>query len=139
MEIISGDEEARLSFASAYTDFGGQRPLVVLDIGGGSTEFIYGDTTGEVTFRQSFDVGSVRLTERHMKSDPPSHAELEAIDAMLDADLRRRSPRRPRASQMVGRGRHASPRCAPWRGGSSRTIPRSSTARRCASTRWTPR
>lgn len=83
VEIISGSEEARLSFASAFSDFGGQSPLVVLDIGGGSTEFIYGDTKGEVTFRHSFDVGSVRLTERHVKTDPPSHAELEAIDAML--------------------------------------------------------
>ena len=83
VEIISGSEEARLSFASAFSDFGGKTPLVVLDIGGGSTEFIYGDVKGEVTFRHSFDVGAVRLTERHVKTDPPSHAELEAIDAML--------------------------------------------------------
>ncbi len=83
VEIISGEEEARLSFASAYSDFGGKGPLVVLDIGGGSTEFIYGSAKGEVTFRHSFDLGSVRLTERHVKTDPPSHAELESIDAML--------------------------------------------------------
>ncbi len=84
VEIISGDEEARLSFASAFSDFGGQTPLVVLDIGGGSTEFIYGSPQGEVTFRRSFDVGSVRLTERHVKTDPPSQPELDAIDAMLN-------------------------------------------------------
>lgn len=83
VEIISGDEEARLSFASAFADFGGQQPLVVLDIGGGSTEFIYGDAAGEISFRRSFDVGSVRLTERHVRNDPPSAAEIEALDSML--------------------------------------------------------
>jgi exopolyphosphatase/guanosine-5'-triphosphate,3'-diphosphate pyrophosphatase len=60
IEIISGEEEARLSFAASAQDFGGATPLVVLDIGGGSTEFIYGDAS----FRHSFDVGSVRMTER---------------------------------------------------------------------------
>lgn len=64
VELIAGDEEARLSFASAWADFGRMGPLVVLDIGGGSTEFIYGDATGAVTWRKSYDVGSVRLTER---------------------------------------------------------------------------
>ncbi|MFZ5468536.1 MAG: Ppx/GppA family phosphatase [Myxococcota bacterium] len=63
VEIISGEREAQLSYAATHADFGGQEPLVVIDIGGGSTEFIYGDG-GEVTFRHSFDVGSVRLTER---------------------------------------------------------------------------
>ena len=101
VEIISGEEEARLSFASAFSDFGGKGPLVVLDIGGGSTEFIYGSATGEVTFRHSFDVGSVRLTERHVKTDPPSHVELESIDAMLVktfAEL----PAPPAGFKMVG-------------------------------------
>lgn len=83
VEIISGDEEARLSFASAHADFGGQQPLVVLDIGGGSTEFIYGDVKGQVGFRKSFDVGAVRLTERFIQNDPPSAAELAAIEALL--------------------------------------------------------
>jgi exopolyphosphatase/guanosine-5'-triphosphate,3'-diphosphate pyrophosphatase len=64
IEIIAGAEEARLSYASAHADFGGNQPLIVLDIGGGSTEFIYGTALGEVQFRHSFDVGSVRMTER---------------------------------------------------------------------------
>jgi exopolyphosphatase/guanosine-5'-triphosphate,3'-diphosphate pyrophosphatase len=83
VEILSGDEEARLSFASAHADFGGTQPLVVLDIGGGSTEFIFGDTTGHITYRHSFDVGSVRLTERVVKHDPPAPDELAAIEALL--------------------------------------------------------
>ena len=101
VEIISGAEEARLSFASAFSDFGGKTPLVVLDIGGGSTEFIYGDLSGGVTFRHSFDVGSVRLTERHVKTDPPSHAELEAIDSML-AKTFGELPPPPKGFKMVG-------------------------------------
>lgn len=64
IEIIAGEEEARLSYASAHADFGGKNPLIVLDIGGGSTEFIYGSADGNVMFRHSFDVGSVRMTER---------------------------------------------------------------------------
>lgn len=83
VEIISGDEEARLSFASAYADFGGKGPLVVLDIGGGSTEFIFGDGAGHVSFRRSFDVGSVRLTERHVHADPPTADELTRISVAL--------------------------------------------------------
>jgi exopolyphosphatase/guanosine-5'-triphosphate,3'-diphosphate pyrophosphatase len=83
VEVLSGDEEARLSFASAFADFGGQRPLVVIDIGGGSTEFIFGDTAGAITFRHSFDVGSVRLTERFLNGDPPAPAELAAMEDFL--------------------------------------------------------
>ena len=101
VEIISGAEEARLSFASAFSDFGGQHPLVVLDIGGGSTEFIYGSPGGEITFRHSFDVGSVRLTERHVKTDPPSPQELDAIDAMLK-DTFASLPKPPAGFRMVG-------------------------------------
>lgn len=84
VEIIAGDEEARLSFASAQADFGGAAPLIVLDIGGGSTEFIYGDAAGGVGFRRSFDVGSVRLTERWITADPPSAADRAKITAYLD-------------------------------------------------------
>ena len=87
IEIIPGDEEARLSWAAVYADFGGRSPLVVLDIGGGSTEFIFGSATGEISFRHSFDVGAVRLTERHIHTDPPTTAELDTIDAELEKSL----------------------------------------------------
>lgn len=84
VEILPGDDEARLSFASAFADFGSTRPLVVIDIGGGSTEFIFGDISGAISFRQSFDVGAVRLTERFITSDPPQRAELAAVEEHLD-------------------------------------------------------
>jgi len=82
-QILSGDEEARLSFASALADFGGKSPLVAIDIGGGSTEFIFGDAAGAISFRKSFDVGSVRMTERFLAGDPPSPDELARLAAFL--------------------------------------------------------
>lgn len=100
IEIISGDEEARLSFASAWSDFGGAQPLVVLDIGGGSTEFIFGDGTA-LSYRHSFDVGAVRMTERHIQSDPPSAYELEELDASL-AEKFAAVPKPPPNFRMVG-------------------------------------
>lgn len=82
-EILSGDEEARLSFLSAHTDFGGAAPLVVIDIGGGSTEFIFGDASGAISFRRSFDVGAVRMTERFLPGDPPAANELSDLERSL--------------------------------------------------------
>ncbi len=76
--VISGDEEARLTFRGALSGLavpGG--PVAVYDIGGGSTEIVLGD--GEaIHFATSVDIGSVRLTERTLPSDPPTAAELAA-------------------------------------------------------------
>lgn len=101
VEIISGAEEARLSWSSVFSDFGGAHPLVVLDIGGGSTEFIFGSPSGEISFRHSFDVGSVRLTERHVRTDPPSEAELTSIDSMLRETFKA-VPQATGGARMVG-------------------------------------
>lgn len=87
-EVISGQEEAALSFRGAVSTVGGlpAGPRLVVDIGGGSTELVLG--TDAPTHRISMDIGSVRLTERHLASDPPTAAEVSAatadIDAMLD-------------------------------------------------------
>lgn len=84
--VISGDEEARLTFSGAlsgldYADASGE--IAVFDIGGGSTEVVRGTLAGageaKIAYAHSFDVGSVRMTERHMKSDPPSAAEFTAV------------------------------------------------------------
>lgn len=80
-EVISGDEEARLSFigsAATLPEPAGQRLLV--DIGGGSTEFVRG-SGAEVVAATSVDVGCVRMTERHLRSDPPAAPEIEAAAA----------------------------------------------------------
>ncbi len=79
---ISGDEEARLTFAGALSGVRSVPPgarVRVFDIGGGSTEIVHGERGGALHFARSYDVGSVRLTERYVKSDPPSDSELAEV------------------------------------------------------------
>ena len=87
-EIISGREEAELGFRGATDALDLPGPYLVADIGGGSTELVLGDVDGVIA-AESLDVGSVRMTERHVTSDPTSADELAAIaedvDALLDA------------------------------------------------------
>jgi exopolyphosphatase/guanosine-5'-triphosphate,3'-diphosphate pyrophosphatase len=103
VEIISGELEAQLSFSSAHMDFARELtgPLLVIDIGGGSTEFIYGDLEGRVAFRHSFDVGAVRMTERFVHADPVSAAERAAVEAHLRATFAALPPT-PAGAQLVG-------------------------------------
>ncbi|WLP91739.1 Ppx/GppA phosphatase family protein [Gordonia sp. NB41Y] len=75
-EVITGDEEARLSFRGAVGELDAAAgPFVVTDLGGGSTEVVVGDATG-VSAAYSADVGCVRVTERALPSDPPTDAEI---------------------------------------------------------------
>ena len=76
-EVISGEEEAALAFSGATRGLAGKfpAPYLVVDLGGGSTELVLGD--GSVEAAYSMDVGSVRLTERRLVSDPPTLAEIE--------------------------------------------------------------
>jgi len=88
-EVVTGDEEARLSYVGATrTLLGGDhpQPFLVIDIGGGSTELILGSGT-EVEAARSLDIGSVRMTERHLVGDPPTHAQVEAAVAEVDLAL----------------------------------------------------
>ena len=86
-EVISGQEEAELSFRGAVSTVTGlpEGPRLVVDIGGGSTELVLG--TAAPTHRISMDIGSVRLAERHLVSDPPTEAEIAAASADIDAML----------------------------------------------------
>lgn len=99
VEIISGQLEAQLSFAAVHADFASDAagPLLVLDIGGGSTEFIYGNPAGHVDFRHSFDVGAVRLTERFVRSDPMSAEDHSRLVAHLRETFRPLPPPPPGA------------------------------------------
>ena len=88
-EVISGDEEAALSFRGATGELrarGIPGPYLVVDLGGGSTEFVRGTETVEAA--RSVDIGCVRMTERHLRSDPPDHREIAAavrdINAAID-------------------------------------------------------
>ncbi len=87
-EIIDGDEEARLSFAGATRSLPPlPDPLLVIDIGGGSTELILGNADGGILAAESLDIGSVRLTERHLAGDPPTKEEIVAAIADIDRAL----------------------------------------------------
>jgi exopolyphosphatase/guanosine-5'-triphosphate,3'-diphosphate pyrophosphatase len=84
-EVVSGDEEARLSFAGAVRGLPAEAtpPYLVVDIGGGSTEFVLGTSTVDAAL--SVDVGCVRMTERHLRSDPPTDDEVAAAEADIGA------------------------------------------------------
>ncbi len=107
--VVSGDEEARLTFAGALVGLEGEAAtsdVLVFDIGGGSTEVVRG-TRGEggratLTYARSFDVGSVRMTERHVRSDPPSPAERDAIVKDVASSLAALPPLGEAAREPVG-------------------------------------
>ena len=87
-EVVSGDVEAALSYDGATRSLPpGEVPIAVLDIGGGSTELIVGDARGQVRAARSLDIGSVRLTERLMPSDPPTPDEIHAATVVVDEAL----------------------------------------------------
>jgi exopolyphosphatase / guanosine-5'-triphosphate,3'-diphosphate pyrophosphatase len=103
-EIISGLQEAELSFRGATAAQQGHHrgPFLVCDLGGGSTELVLGGSS--VVAAHSMDVGSVRLTERHLASDPPSPQEVEAASADVSAALDAAAKDVPlgRAATLVG-------------------------------------
>ncbi len=84
-QVLSGEEEARTAFRGAVTSVGGPPPYVVLDIGGGSTELIRG--TDEPEAMTSRQLGCVRLTERCLRSDPPTPEEIDDANAMVAVEL----------------------------------------------------
>ncbi|MFC9587255.1 exopolyphosphatase [Streptomyces yangpuensis] len=93
-EVISGDQEAEFSFTGATKELTAhehlERPFLVVDIGGGSTEFVVGDD--HVRAARSVDVGCVRMTERHLVvdgvvTDPPTEEQIAAVRADIEAAL----------------------------------------------------
>jgi exopolyphosphatase/guanosine-5'-triphosphate,3'-diphosphate pyrophosphatase len=107
-ELLSGDDEARLSFLGATSDLRpDQGPFLVFDLGGGSTEFVYGTTgpEGSIEGALSLDVGCVRLSERFLQLDPPAPEDLTAAitftQTWLD-DVLREIPQVAEAKTVVG-------------------------------------
>lgn len=98
--VISGEAEARLTFVGALSGLSVAGPVAVYDIGGGSTEIVFGRVEPgrlpTVDFATSLDVGCVRLTERLVRGDPPSRSELDAVrgavDELLGPLMRRQGP-----------------------------------------------
>ena len=87
-EVIEGTEEARLSYLGATMDVDSEGPIVVIDVGGGSTEFVVGDAAGDVVGAVSTQMGSVRLSERFLHSDPPTDGECAAAREIVDKNVR---------------------------------------------------
>jgi exopolyphosphatase/guanosine-5'-triphosphate,3'-diphosphate pyrophosphatase len=86
LEVISGDEEAALSFAGAIKDLDPSNgPFLVVDIGGGSTEFVFGTSTVEAA--RSVNIGCVRMTERHFASDPATSEQIELARTDIQAAI----------------------------------------------------
>ncbi len=86
--VLSGVEEAALSFRGALAMLPGVEAATVVDIGGGSTEIVTGRAEEGPSFRTSLDVGSVRLTERHFATRPPSASAVEAAERDVAEALR---------------------------------------------------
>ncbi|MEU5280890.1 Ppx/GppA phosphatase family protein [Streptomyces asoensis] len=110
-EVITGDQEAEFSFMGATRELDGRAdltgPFLVVDIGGGSTEFVVGDD--RVRAARSVDVGCVRMTERHLVvdgkvTDPPSAGQIAAMRADIEAalDLAERTVPLREAHTLVG-------------------------------------
>jgi len=103
-ELLSGKEEGQLSFLGATADVDKSTgPFVVVDIGGGSTEFIAGTDEAEGVI--SVDIGCVRLTEKELHHDPPQPEELSIALSMVDAyldDVRREVPAVADAQTFIG-------------------------------------
>ncbi|WP_426574988.1 exopolyphosphatase [Aquihabitans sp. McL0605] len=107
-ELLSGDDEAEVSFRGATADLDPARgPFLVFDLGGGSTEFVYGTTgpDGSIGAGISIDIGCVRLTERFFATDPPAPEDLSAAisytDTWLD-DVQRAIPELGEAQTVIG-------------------------------------
>lgn len=110
-EVISGAEEARLSFRGAVEGLPADlvaMPTLVVDIGGGSTEFVLGDRSGDgaadVEAAVSVNIGCVRMTERHLHGDPPSDEEIARVESDVAAALDEAAAAVPldRARSLVG-------------------------------------
>lgn len=84
VEVIPGEQEAALSFVGATKELSqSDGPFLVVDIGGGSTEFVFGSE--KVEFAKSVNIGCVRMSERHLNSQPPTMAQI--AEAIIDIDL----------------------------------------------------
>ncbi|MDO5025049.1 MAG: exopolyphosphatase [Trueperella sp.] len=89
-QVLSGEEEARTTFAGAISIHRDcPDPMLAVDLGGGSTELVLGTADGEILSSFSMDVGSVRMRERHLLTDPPTAAQIAAARADIQAELAR--------------------------------------------------
>ena len=100
--VITGDEEARLTFLGATSGRPDGEPTLVIDIGGGSTELVIGRPGADPDFHVSTQAGSVRQSERHITADPPPEDELRELRAEVHGILESRIPRKVREAVTQG-------------------------------------
>lgn len=87
LEIIPGEKEAAITYSGATAGFGlDNKNRIVIDVGGGSTEFILGNNS-EVVFAKSLDIGCVRLTERFFSKSPPKESEVKSLSLYIEQQL----------------------------------------------------
>ncbi|MDQ3620335.1 MAG: Ppx/GppA family phosphatase [Actinomycetota bacterium] len=101
-DLLSGEEEARATFRGVVSDLGDDDPILVVDIGGGSTELVAG--THVLQDLVSLDIGCVRMLEKHLHSDPPTEEELQALgdDVMRELAVARTTLTVPPGAKLVG-------------------------------------
>ncbi len=101
-ELLTGDEEARVTFLGAVSDLDGDDCKLVVDIGGGSTELVLGRREPESVV--SMDVGSVRMFEKHLFSDPPTASEIDSLRADVTGMLEMARPevQVPAGTRLIG-------------------------------------
>lgn len=106
LEVLPGEDEARLAYRGAAQAVGGSGSLAVVDVGGGSTEVAVGDAAGSVVYAQSVAVGSASLAARHLGDDPPAPRQVDAARAEAAAALEGVQP--PAVDRAVAVGGSAS-------------------------------
>jgi exopolyphosphatase / guanosine-5'-triphosphate,3'-diphosphate pyrophosphatase len=101
-ELLTGEAEARATFLGTLSDLDEEGPVLVVDIGGGSTELIFG--RGEPERLVSLEIGCVRMLEKHLHSDPPTSEELTALRVEVDIALEgaRELLEVPAGTRMIG-------------------------------------
>ena len=101
-DLLSGEEEARATFRGVVSDMGDDDPILVVDIGGGSTELVAGTDVPQDLV--SLDIGCVRMLEKHLHSDPPTEGELQALrdDVMRELAGARSKLTVPPGAKLVG-------------------------------------
>lgn len=87
VDIISGNEESNLGFIGVLEGLEGNEPILVIDIGGGSTEFIIGDREG-IKFAKSENVGALRMTEKFLKQDPICEEEFNQMSEFIYSEVK---------------------------------------------------
>ena len=101
-EVLSGEEEAQATFLGTLSDLDEKGPVMVVDIGGGSTEFIVGQKTPQRLV--SLDFGCVRMLEKHLRSDPPEPSEIAALrsEVMEQLEVAREQLQMPAGARIIG-------------------------------------